>query len=83
MKTPNWAQDLIIDAISYLQSNGFQCDLPFIEWYNAPIARWNLKRDKPAKRETSSGVCYRKYISIRQGTDRRDCKIILLHELVH
>ena len=83
MKTPNWAQDLILDTILYLQSKGFQCDLPDIKWYNAPKTRWDLKQDKPAKREGSSGLCYREYISIREGTDRRDCKLVLLHELAH
>ena len=83
MKTPNWAQDLILDVVLYLQSKGFQCDLPDVKWYNAPEFGWDYKRDKPTKRKSSSGVCYRDYISIRQGTDKRDCKLVLLHELAH
>mgnify|MGYP001575746520 CR=1 FL=1 len=83
MKTPNWAQDLILNAILYLQSKGFQCDLPVVKWYNAPKTRWGWRRDKPTKRKSSTGICYRNYISIRYGTDRRDCKLVLLHELAH
>lgn len=78
MKTPNWAQDLILDASLYLQSIGYKAELPDIHWRNAPRGRW-----LGVKRKTSSGICYAKHITIVAGRDHMDCKLTILHELAH
>ena len=82
MNAPKWAQVLILDAMIYLESKGYQSDLPDIKWRQSHTA-WNFKTDKPALRNNSSGVCYEKYITIVQGKDRTDNKLVILHELAH
>lgn len=70
MNTPRWAQDLTINAILYLHSSGRNAELPDIKW-------------RRAQRLSSSGVTYPDHIRIVAGTSRIDCKMIILHELVH
>ncbi len=85
MKTPQWAQDLIIDAALHLESLGYTRDLPDIRW-RRPMSRycdrWGNVIGKK-RRDCSSGVCYQTHITICGGTDRTGAKIVLLHELAH
>jgi predicted metal-dependent hydrolase len=72
MNTPKWAQDLAINALVYLESKGHNIEVPPIRW----------RRSKYYK--SSSGVCYQHHhITITAGKDRRDAKLVLLHELAH
>lgn len=80
MNTPKWAQDLILDAVLFLQSKGYQAELPDVKWRKA--GSFNGKYGR-LFRATSSGVCYRDHIRINAGHDRKDCKLIILHELAH
>ena len=77
MNTPNWAQDLILDAILFLQSKGYNSELPDIKW-RKPMSRYSGNRCT-----NSSGVCYRTHITICAGKNRVDCKLVILHELAH
>jgi predicted metal-dependent hydrolase len=71
MITPQWAQDLIIDTILYLESKGYKAELPEIKY-------------RHSKRNSTSATCYQhKYITITAGKDRRDTKMVILHELAH
>lgn len=67
MNTPKWAQDLILDAMIYLESKGYDAELPDIKWRQSHTA-WSFKTDKPALRKASSGVCHQEHITIIQGT---------------
>ncbi len=71
MNPPKWSQDLIHSAVGYLQSKGYKCREPIIEWHDKSY------------RQFSSGVCYHDHISINAGYDKRDCKLVILHELAH
>ncbi len=71
MNTPNWAHELIVDAVKYLQSEGYKCRMPVVEWRSKPY------------RHDSSGACYPNHISITAGKSKRDCKLVILHELAH
>jgi len=83
MNTPKWAQDLILDAILYIQSvTPLKPELPDIKWRQSHTS-WNFETDRPALRKTSSGVCYENHITIVQGKDRIDNKLVILHELAH
>ena len=71
MNTPKWAQDLILDAILYIQSaTSLTPELPDIHW-------------RHSHHSDSSGVCYRNRITICGGSNRTDCKLVILHELAH
>ncbi len=77
MLAPQWAQDLVLAAILYLQSvSDLRPELPRILWRNAP-------KNCKVKRKWSSGICRPSHITIVVGTDRKDCKLIILHELAH
>lgn len=82
MNTPKWAQDLILDAMLYLESKGIQGELPDVKWRQSHTA-WNFKANRPALRKVSSGVCHTRHITIVQGKDRTDTKLVILHELAH
>jgi hypothetical protein len=69
-KIPQWAQDLTIETCLYLESKGFNSELPLIKW-----------RHRVGK--TTSGMTYNKFITINAGSDHKDCKLVLLHELAH
>jgi hypothetical protein len=72
MKVPKWAQDLILDTLLYLQSRGYPDAIPEIRWRHSSYHK------------LSSGVCYQhNHITITAGKDRRDQKLVLLHELAH
>ncbi len=70
MNTPEWAQDLIIDAMLYLESKGFQSNLPDIKWRHRTGFH-------------SSGHAGKAHITLSAGTNRIDQKLVLLHELAH
>ncbi len=74
MNTPNWAQDLIIDAMLYLESKGFQSNLPDIKWRH----RTGFHSSGHA-----GGHAGATHITISAGTNRTDQKLVLLHELAH
>mgnify|MGYP001589009242 CR=1 FL=1 len=65
---PEWAQDLMLNALLY---KGFD-DIPELVW-------------RHTKREVSSGVYSprTKQIRIMAGSDRKDAKLVLLHEIAH
>jgi hypothetical protein len=80
MNTPKWAQDLILDAILYIQSTTHLTpELPDIHWRHPT----NGSKYFPKRRAGSSGVCYRTHITICGGSNRIDCKLVILHELAH
>jgi hypothetical protein len=85
MKTPQWAQDLIIDAMIQLESKGYQGDLPDIKWRKATARAYDFINDKDYRkpRNTSSGICHEQHITIVAGHNRTDCKLVILHELAH
>lgn len=70
--TPNWAQDLVIEASIYLEAHGRKVALPVISW-------------RHGARRSSSGHANPKgkTITITAGHDRTDQKMVLLHELAH
>jgi len=73
MKTsPKWAQDLLINAILYLQSKGYKAELPELNW-------------RHSKYTYSSGHCNKTEgkITITAGKLRVDQKLVLLHEIAH
>ena len=70
-KIPQWAQDLTIDTILYLQSQGFKVELPELVW-------------RHGYKFHSSGHCSGKIkVIITAGKNRLDQKLVLLHELAH
>ncbi len=72
MNTPKWAQDLILDAILYIQSaTPLTPELPDINWRHAK------------DRRNSSGICHPRNITIVKGSNRVDAKLVILHELAH
>ncbi len=72
MTTPKWAQELTLNAILYIQStSNLKPELPDIRWRKAH------------GRKCSSGVCYKSHITLVAGSDRTDCKLVLLHEIAH
>ena len=83
MNTPKWAQDLILDAILFIQSKtSLTPELPDIKWRQSHTG-WDSKKNKPSLRKCSSGVCHSNHITIVAGKDRADCKLVILHELAH
>lgn len=92
---PKFAQDLAIEACIYLESQGHKVEIPLIKWRKPKVKTfdcdsrlirtpddWRKHRTSKA-RKTSSGVCYRTHITISAGSDRTDCRMVLLHELAH
>jgi hypothetical protein len=69
--TPKWAQELSERALQYL---GDKQHIIFIR----PPIKW---RHRPHYQST--GTCYEEFIVITAGTERKDCKLVLLHELAH
>lgn len=69
---PKWAQDLTINALIYLDSEGIKLNVPTLDW-------------KHSNRDSSSGACWFKSarIVVRAGSDRVDAKMVLLHEIAH
>ncbi len=77
MNPPKWAQELALNALIYLESKGLEAETPVINW-------------RHGNRESSSGTCFHvcqgqpsPHIAITAGTDKRDAKLVLLHELTH
>jgi len=85
MDTPNWAQQLIKDNIDYLNSKGYTISFPDINWRKPTARRYNFSTDTETKirRKCSSGICYKDHITICAGSDRKDCKLVILHEIAH
>ena len=72
MKVPNWAQDLTLNTLLYLESKGYDTKIPEIKWRKSSY-HWS-----------SSGTCYNgDHITITAGKERKDQKLTLLHELAH
>jgi len=67
MKTPQWAQDLIIEACIYL---GLP-DTPAVTWH------------KSKQHKHSSGRAWQKRIHVTAGSSRQDQKLVVLHEMAH
>ncbi len=71
MNIPKWAQELTINTIIHLQSKGYKSELPELKW-------------RHGKHRSSSGICCQHdHITITAGHDRKDSKLVLLHELAH
>lgn len=89
--TPIWVQNLVLNALLYLQSLDYQDanKFPDIVWRHGHITdiHWDSKRRKNitivTPRKYSSGRCYPSAIHITAGSDRMDCKLVILHELAH
>ena len=72
MNPPKWAKELIRDTIRYLQSEGYQCDIPEVTWR------------KQTDGFTSSGCCHNDHIYIVANPNMMiDIKLVILHELTH
>ena len=67
MRTPKWAQELLIDACIYLGID----DLPALDWRHG------------RRRCSSGRCYGKSRILVTAGTDRTDAKMVLLHELAH
>lgn len=65
---PEWVQELTIQT---LIDEGID-DVPTIEWW-----------ERPDLLPYSGGTCYSNKIKIRIGWDKKDQKLVLLHELAH
>lgn len=70
MKIPNWAQDLTLSAILFLQSRGIKAELPEVVWRHS------------SSRYSSGHGGYGK-VTVVAGTNRTDAKMTLLHEIAH
>lgn len=72
MNPPKWAQELALSALVYLETKGYKVEVPPIHWRHS---KYN---------NSSSGICYQhKHITVTAGKDRRDAKLVLLHEIAH
>lgn len=69
---PKWAQELLLEALEYCELKGFTIPPINLIWKNK-------------QRRGSSGVwyCDKNEIHITAGRERRDCKLVLLHEATH
>lgn len=76
MAMPMWAQDLVIKVAI----DEGRDDLPDVMWRRAGKLQYSQWR--PFE---STGVThmYKNKITITAGTDRRDQKLVILHELAH
>ncbi len=69
---PQWAQELTISAILYLEAKGYKADLPILTWrhgsgqHSSGHASWNSRT-----------------ITVTAGKLRVDQKLVLLHEITH
>lgn len=70
MNPPKWAQDLIIEAMIYLETKGIKADIPALKWRHGSGFH-------------SSGNANSKRIVITAGKHRLDQKLVVLHELSH
>lgn len=84
---PAWAEKLILDAILFCHEKGFASHnrLPDIVWKIPTEGRFNINKNKTirVRRRGSSGVCFPDSILISAGSERRDCKLVILHEVAH
>jgi hypothetical protein len=72
MKVPNWAQDLTLKTLLYLESKGYQIEIPDIKWRHCP------------HNYGTSGICYQhNHITISAGKNRKEQRLVLLHEIAH
>jgi hypothetical protein len=71
MNPPKWAQELIIEAMIYLESKGIKGDLPTLKWRHG------------SGFYSSGHATNRKSIVITAGKHRLDQKLVVLHELSH
>lgn len=72
MTTPKWAQDLMLNALLWWESQGNEVPNISLEW-----------RHRTGKQSTGTAYGDQDRIRIRQGTDRVDAKLVLLHEIAH
>ena len=71
MKIPNWAQNLTLEAILYLQAKGYKAELPDINWRHGSASY------------SSGHATNKEKITITAGKNRLDQKLVLLHEIAH
>jgi len=86
MNTPKWAQDLTVNAILFIQSTTtLKPELPDIKWRKRTSRKFDFSSNSEYKIRSncSSGVCYKNHITICAGSNRIDCKLVILHELAH
>jgi len=70
MAPPKWAQDLLLDALTWWESQGN--DIPNI------TLTW-----RRGQQSWSSGRAFCDRIVVTAGSDRIDTKVVLLHETAH
>ena len=70
MRTPKWAENLVLDALIHLEEQGHKVP--------APIIRWHKRHGCD-----SSGHASGDTITINAGKDRTDTKLVVLHEVAH
>ena len=70
MKPPKWAENLLLEALTWWESQGNQVPTPELRW---------IRRN----RFTSAGKGCSEYIKISAGHNRLHAKILLLHETAH
>ena len=73
MTPPKWAQNLLLDAGLWLESQGESVPPVSLTWWHGKRHSSSSGRYRPDTRE----------IHVTSGQSRLDCKLVLLHELAH
>lgn len=71
MKTPKWAEKLILDALVYLEEQGHSVTVPQVTWRHRQGV------------QSSGCVNGKQRMIITAGRDRTDAKLVVLHEVAH
>jgi len=71
MATPKWAENLILDALVFMEEQGHSVTVPTIKWH------------KGKHRDSSGCARIGDSIHITGGKHRIDAKLVVLHELAH
>ena len=71
MKTPKWVEKLALEALVYLEGQGYKVATPTIRWRRGHI------------RHSSGRTFGKETIVVTAGTSRKDAKLVLLHEIAH
>lgn len=71
MKTPKWAETLLLNALVYLEEHGHNVTTPILKCYRG----WRY--------ESSGRTFGKERIHLTIGKDRTDAKLVLLHEVAH
>ena len=72
---PKWAQDLLINAILYLQSKGYKAELPELNWRHGKHSSGRCNKTE-GKITVTAG-------KLQVSKSRVNQKLILLHEIAH